>query len=165
MELTLSICAIIISLISLFWQLINGLKNLQIELNDWYIHTISSNEIHYVFRFAFINKSFNSISISSICLKYGNHVEPLDYAKTTLLFRPITNNGKTIYENRLYSHEIPFRIDGLGVDSGYFGVWNLPDAELLDTEDEIEIIIHTNRGKVKKKVIIPPQIDMLQVKF
>lgn len=168
MELTISICALVISLINLFWQLINGLRNLKIQVQDWYINDSSNmTKKHYVFRLAFINKSFNSISVSSIYIKYGNYTVPLDYQKVTLLYFPVKDkdNNEILYGNRLYSHEIPFRIDGLGVDSGYFGVWDLEEAEILNNISEIEITVNTNRGRIKKKVKLPPKINIRQVKY
>ena len=166
MELCVSICALMLSCVSVFWQVINGVKRLNVEISEWYINKTKNDSIHYVFRLAFINKSFNSISISAISIKYGSHTENFDFQKTTLLFKSVLDDdGSKAYENRLYSSEIPFRIDGLGVYSGYFGIWDLPDPELICENETAEIIIYTNRGKVKKKIIVPKLKDIHDIRF
>ena len=151
MEFIASFSALLLSLISLIWQIATNVKNLYVQLDDVFI-TEGQSGIRYSFRFSFINKSHRTISISGISLKYDEYTVPFDYEKT-LVVRKINSDGEVL--STLLTREIPFRIDGLSTECGYFNVWNIPCADKVKNNETINIIIYTNSGKITKELKLP----------
>lgn len=164
MELALSIIATSISVISIVIQLINNFKRIYLEVNDIFLCD-GINGSQYVFRLTFLNKSYSSISISKISIKYKNYIQNFDYEKTILFTKTKSHNREVIDKRYLYSREMPFRIDGLGADGGYFSIWNLPEPELLNNNGEVEMLLNTNRGKITCKIKLPTIKNPAEIKF
>lgn len=166
MELALSIIATVISIISILIQFVNNLRRLRIEVNDiFFCDGAYSGRDQYIFRLTFLNKSHSSISISNISIKYKNYIQNFDYEKTILFTKTKSHNREVIDKRYLYSREIPFRIDGLGAEGGYFSIWDLPEPELLNNNSEVEILLNTNRGKITCKIKLPTIKSPSEVKF
>ena len=141
-SIMISLGAFSIAAISLIWQLQTHSADLKVEFVRVY-KKVADLGPQYIFRFHFINNSPTPISVSRIVIKNGENsitVTPEKLRLIEKIYKSTSSqnvDGKIITtetitdRGRLYSHELPFRIDGSGAEGGNF--------YLLDRKDKLTI--------------------------
>lgn len=164
-SIVISLGAFILSAISLIWQLSKTFAYIEIEVIDVF-KIVSEVGPQYIFRLHIINKSSSPISISKIFLKNQKDWIMINYAEMRLinLVNKITTtkivdgsqitSEKIVGTGNLYSHPFPFRIDGDGVEGGYFYLLDAQDILEICDNTHIEAKIYTNKKIINLNIRI-----------
>lgn len=108
----------------------------------------------------FINKSCKQITISSIKIKSNSGFLNMKNECMLYLESKRTSGKDIISRNESYTSTTPFYIGELGYYSGCFMISE--SENYLKCGETIEIILGTNRGKIKKKITTPDSYSNLK---
>lgn len=140
----ISIIALIISIINLFFYLIRYRKNIELIINTSRVARLE-NGYFYIYHIQIINNSKIPISIKGMSCN-GCNVPSKPY----LVSENTKRRGKEIiYHEEIKTIEFPVNLDGL---QGYSGYIEFKNKENLSLED-IRYTIYTNRGTIKEAKI------------
>lgn len=159
----MTVAAFLMSAISLIWQLASHYADLKLDILGVY-KNVSDLGPQYIFRMHFINNSPTAVSISRIFLKNGNDCVEVSYSKQRLIkvvHRNISTkkvDGKTestqkiTDKGRLYSHELPFRVEGYGVEGGDFHILDKEDKLKISGYSTLKVIVCTNKKNIEFEI-------------
>lgn len=152
----ISIISFILSLWNFFKSLWANRSKLNMVCKSCTTARTSKRNLAY-FEFSFENCSRLPISISRIFLCTNQTTIEFSWIPEKILTTEYCVN-REVYEKRSYfSEKIPHTIEGLGVWGGYF---YLESVNHMDTDTFINgcnyIILHTNRGIKRFRLIIDP---------
>lgn len=161
----ISFGAFLLAGISLIWQFKDSFVDLKLDVIKVYKH-IGTLGPQYIFRLHFINNASSPVSVSRIVFKNGEKSVAVESSKLRLIktshkssSTQIVDGERVVSEKitdrgRLYSHELPFRVDGDGCEGGEFYLLDTNNDLKLDTVDNIDVELYTNKKKVKLTVSI-----------
>lgn len=152
-DIFISFGAFILSAIGIIWQIITHNVDLKMDLIEAY-EAEKGTSGHYIFRLHFINCSSTAISISKIIFKYGENTVAVKCDELRLIKKDKKDNEVITDRGGLYSHELPFRIDGYGIEGGNFYLVDEENKLNINNFPLLDVIIYTNKKPVKLKVKI-----------
>lgn len=145
----LSVISFFLSAYNFVLHLYENHKSLEISFG---FMTVIFASTQYV-QMNFINKSCKQITISSIKIKSNSGFLNMKNECMLYLESEKKRGETTISENKSYTSTTPFYIGELGYYSGCFMISE--SENYLKCGETIEIILGTNRGKIKKKITTP----------
>ncbi len=161
-ENTMTKISFCLSIISFCLSIYNFIRNLwenhkNLEVSFGFMEEPGCSAQHI--QINVINKSCKQITISNIKIKTDSGVleminECVRYMSTTH-----KSNGEKIIDNEYYTSTTPFYICELGCYSGCFMISKTKKRNYLKCNENVEIILGTNRGKVKKKITTPDSYE------
>lgn len=161
--LIISLGAFLLSAISLIWQLTNHFASMELEMLDVY-RDFGKSGPQYIIRLHLTNNSSTSISVSKIVFKNGSNSVAIEHSRLRLIKethrenRSKLENGVSVITEeitgigRLYSHELPFRLDGYAIEGGYFYLLDADNVLKIDNGVPLDVEIYTNKKVIKAKV-------------
>lgn len=141
-ESILSILAFIISTINLIYLIFTNKKKVAFKIEN-YTSQYTNNKYFYIFNIEFVNKSRLPISINDLTFIDKDN-------KYSIIKTPRLLADDTIYNKEIHSTKFPINITGLTSEQKFIVMHGPKKFE----KDTIEVIILTNRGKIKKKIHI-----------
>jgi len=155
-ESTMTKITFCISIISFWLSIYNFIRNLwenhkNLEISFGFMSKVIAFD-QYI-QINIINKSCKQITVSSIKMKSNSRFLSMKNERTLYLKLKRMHGTKIISENNSYTSTTPFYICGLGYYSGCFRISK--SENYLKCNETVEIILGTNRGKIKKKIITP----------
>lgn len=152
----LSVISFFLSAYNFVLHLYENHKNLEISFG---FMTKTFTSVQYI-QIILINKSCKQITVSNIKMKSNSGF--LNMKNKCVRYMELKEQcGETIKsENEFYTSTTPFYICELGYYSGCFMISE--SENYLKCGETIEIILGTNRGKIKKKITTPDSYSNLK---
>lgn len=161
----MTVAAFFMSAASLIWQFISHFTDIKIDVVRIYRH-VGDLGPQYIFRMHFINNSPTAVSISKLIVKNGEERVEVECSKLRLIkivHRSSTAkriNGevevaeKITDRGRLYSHELPFKVEGYGVEGGEFYLLDKDNKLKIDEVSTLTVIACTNKKNIEFEIPI-----------
>ena len=148
-EAILSVLAFIISMINLIYLIFTNKKKIAFKIEN-YTSTDVDSKNFYMFNMEFVNKSRLSISINDLIFVDRTDTYSIIKFPKLLAEKSSTRNKEVARHQEVHSTKFPINITGLTSEQKFIVMYGPEKFE----NEEIEIILLTNRGKIKKKIHI-----------
>lgn len=148
-EAILSVLTFIISMINLIYLIFTNKKKIAFKIENYTSADVDSKNF-YMFNMEFMNKSRLSISINDLIFVDGTNRYSIIKSPRLLAEKSTTRNKEVIRHQEVHSTKFPINITGLTSEQKFIVMYGPEKFE----NEEIEIILLTNRGKIKKKIHI-----------
>ena len=152
----LSVISFFLSAYNFVLHLYENHKNLEISFG---FMTKTFVSVQYI-QIILINKSCKQITVSNIKMKSNSGFLNMKNECVLYMESEKKRGETTISENKSYTSTTPFYIGELGYYSGCFMISE--SENYLKCGETIEIILGTNRGKIKKKITTPDSYSKLK---
>lgn len=151
-SLTTSIIALILSLLNLTYLIITNKKKIELNIRNYtYIKTsATAKSFFYMFNVEFINKSRQPIAVTSMVFIDGDKSFEIDLEQQRVADKEKKRGQEVIERNKLDSADFPINLTGL---TAIRKILIMHGDDNFQNE-EIKVIINTNRGKVNKIIKI-----------
>lgn len=159
-ENTMTKITFCLSIISFCLSVYNFIRNLwenhkSLEVSFGFMSQIMASN-QYI-QINIINKSCKQITVSSIKMKSSSGCLNMKNECVLYLESKKTIGTRVSSQKRSYTSATPFYICELGYYSGCFVISK--SENYLKCNENVEIILGTNRGKVKKKITTPDSYE------
>lgn len=151
-SLVTSIVAIILSIINLVYLIITNNKKLDFNIRNYTYTKISTSDksFFYLFNVEFINKSRQPISITNMKFIDGDKIYYIDLEQQRVADKSKTRGQEIIERRNLDSAEFPINLTSLTATRKILIMHGDDNFQ----NEEIKVVISTNRGKIYKKLSI-----------
>lgn len=160
LDAIVTVAAFLMSAVSLIWQFVSHFADIKLDVVRIYRH-VGDLEPQYIFRMHFINNSSTAVIV-----KNGEERVEVECSKLRLIkiiHRSSTAKGingevevteKITDRGRLYSHELPFKVEGYGVEGGEFYLLDKDNKLKIDEVSTLTVIVCTNKKNIEFEIPI-----------